>query len=159
LTNPLPADVDFDLELAALLADEELQARVAAVLELSDQELKRAVAERDGFKCVRCGTAILGAPHSIHHLVLGNRADNRAENLITLCGSGTTGCHGWAHDFPRLAREGGWVRSKHSTTAALEPVWYEQPGRTGWHVLLPDLGLHATMLRIPGPKVRVTSDG
>lgn len=34
-------------------------------------------------------------------------AANALSNLITLCGSGTTGCHGWVESYPTAARELG----------------------------------------------------
>lgn len=40
------------------------------------------------------------------------------ENLLDLCGSGTTGCHGWVTEHPALARDYGWsVLSSHA------PLW------------------------------------
>jgi len=31
------------------------------------------------------------------------------ENLVLLCGSGTTGCHGWVHAHPADARTAGFL--------------------------------------------------
>lgn len=57
----------------------------------------RALVEaRDGGRCVRCGKAPALDEDSLHHRIpRGRGGENTAENLILLCGSGTTGCHGW----------------------------------------------------------------
>ncbi|MGW4422767.1 HNH endonuclease [Streptosporangium sp. NPDC004631] len=57
----------------------------------------RALVEaRDGGRCVRCGKAPARDEDSIHHRIpRGRGGENTAVNLLLLCGSGTTGCHGW----------------------------------------------------------------
>jgi len=46
-----------------------------------------------------------------------------AENGLHVCGSGTTGCHGWIHQFPRRSYELGWsVRHAHDPRRI--PVFY-----------------------------------
>lgn len=71
--------------------------------------------------------------------MLGNRSDMRPSNLITLCGSGTTGCHGWVHGHPREARLNGWIVSKYRAAETVSiPVLYGQPDRAGWHTLTDD---------------------
>lgn len=77
-------------------------------------------------RCVRCGHAVSSAwpGYNCHHRKLGNRSDNRPENLIILCGSGTVGCHGWVHHHPREAREHGWIVSKYKDPAEMPvDVW------------------------------------
>lgn len=96
--------------------------------------------DRDGGRCVRDGAVLSPQPgsYSEHHRILGNRADNRPSNKLSLCGSGTTGCHGWVHAHPREAREKGWIVTRHGPRDATRtvPVWYSQPGlRTGWYLL------------------------
>lgn len=44
---------------------------------------------------------------------------NEAANLLLLCGSGTTGCHGWVHQWPDLAMERGWLVSRWGGPAEL----------------------------------------
>ena len=98
---------------------------------------------RDQWRCVRCGKFVLG-DYSVHHRILGDRANMRAANLLTLCGSGTTGCHGWVHANPKQARADGYIVSKHTRVALeLAPVLYHQPGREGWFVIDDDLNLAA----------------
>ena len=57
---------------------------------------------------------------------------NQPSNLLTLCGSGTTGCHGWTHAHPAQAREDGFLVSAYNDHPETTPV------RTwkGW--MLPD---------------------
>ncbi len=101
---------------------------------LFDPTLSSAILARDDFACVRCGK-FCNYDYSIHHRILGNRKDRRASNLITLCGSGTTGCHAWVHSHSEVARSMGWIVSRHgrrdSTTS--RPVWYGQ--RNAWYLL------------------------
>lgn len=68
--------------------------------------------ERDGGRCVRCGTAHHWAGLDIHHRrPRSHPFDGLHEpsNLIVLCGSGTTGCHGWVHAHPQEAYDHGWL--------------------------------------------------
>lgn len=117
---------------------------------LSLPDLLVAVVERDWWRCVRCGILLASGPHSVHHRILGNRSNNEAWNLIALCGSGTTLCHGWVHGnkiagYPAPSRrdvlDGGWIISRHSRDPHLVPVLYSQPGREGRYLLTADLGL------------------
>ena len=66
------------------------------------QESKRIALQRQGWHCLRCGTNIhdpsLWPGRSGHHRQLRRRADPAVRdlpcNIVELCGSGTTGCHG-----------------------------------------------------------------
>lgn len=79
------------------------------------EDVRFAVAHRDGPRCVACGRSIVNVPASVHHrLPRGRGGDARLSNLVTLCGSGTTGCHGevescraQAYDDGLLVRSGG----------------------------------------------------
>jgi hypothetical protein len=70
---------------------------------MSRTKAEQAALHRDGNHCRRCGRSIVDFPASLHHRQPkgsggGSPARyDRVENLITMCGSGTTGCHGWAH--------------------------------------------------------------
>ncbi len=94
---------------------------------------------RDESCCVRCGAYLLGSPASRHHRKRRSQASrmevHSPANLIDLCGTGTTGCHGWVHAHPEEARESGWLlRSTDSPerTPMLHALY-------GW-VLLDDQG-------------------
>lgn len=71
------------------------------------QEQRRSIYHRDGFACRRCGR---GTDLTVHHRK--NRSQggkNEGPNLVTLCGSGTTGCHGWVGANPRIGYALGWL--------------------------------------------------
>lgn len=78
-----------------------------------DAKVRADVDARDEGKCRRCGTA--GGQISRHHrkprgMGGANRADSgRLSNIVTLCGSGTTGCHGWVETHREEARGSGWL--------------------------------------------------
>lgn len=94
--------------------------------------------ERDGGRCFRCGTVVLSVSRSCHHRKLrsGGGPDS-LENRITLCGSGTTGCHGYVHHHPREARESGFIVSRYAEPGEA-PVLHHQ---LGWVFLVPDGGI------------------
>lgn len=69
---------------------------------------------RDGGLCARCGVTLSGLS-SLHHRKprgMGGTKDPRSDdprNLIHLCGSGTTGCHGHIESHRQQAYETGWL--------------------------------------------------
>jgi hypothetical protein len=99
---------------------------------------REIVWERDQGQCARCGVNLQSRGWSVHHRRLGNRADNRPSNLIMLCGSGVTYCHGWVHHNRTAAAEAGYIVSRHGpVTNTLEiSVTYGQPERAGSFLLL-----------------------
>jgi len=71
---------------------------------------KALVRSRDGHQCQRCGASIANIPSSIHHRKLRSQGGlDDADNMIRMCGTGTTGCHGWAHHNRTPANEDGWI--------------------------------------------------
>lgn len=63
--------------------------------------------------CERCGKHAEGGSRH-HRRAKGMGGDKRPDtnlpaNLVLLCGSGTTGCHGWVHANPRDAQLLGWI--------------------------------------------------
>lgn len=119
-----------------------------------DIETRRLVLTRDGHTCVCCGEAVHGRPYSIHHRrnrgMGGSRLKvlNSPVNLITVCGSATTFCHGQLtqpptgllHEF----RDLGWIVRK-SADPAKVPVYVHGIGMV---YLTPDGG------RVPTPDDR-----
>ena len=102
-----------------------------------DLGTRETVARRDAYTCVRCGNPADAAwdGHSIHHRRLRSHpwpGLHEPANLITLCGSGTTGCHGHVHAHPKEARENGWIVSAHQDRPETVPVL---TARHGWVLL------------------------
>ena len=71
--------------------------------------------ERDEGRCVSCGSPQVFSNHgkafgwSIQHRQPRSRGgSNQPANLILLCGSGTTKCHGQVEAHPEWARAHGW---------------------------------------------------
>lgn len=74
---------------------------------------RELVYRRDYRSCARCGRFILGYGSIQHRKArgMGGTSDPRVNdprNLILLCGSGTTGCHGWVESHPDQARTEGF---------------------------------------------------
>jgi hypothetical protein len=104
-----------------------------------DPATRDAVLERDMYYCLLCGGGIgdrRGVDYSIHHRKLRSQGgDNSLPNLILLCGSGTTGCHGAVHAKPKWARKfGGWLLKSTDDPAAF-PVLIDKADR--WVLLTP----------------------
>lgn len=62
-----------------------------------DRKTRALVLERDGFQCVRCGKPCgpRVGPYSLQHRkARGVGGDSSIPNLVLLCGTATTGCHG-----------------------------------------------------------------
>jgi hypothetical protein len=74
--------------------------------------MRRKINERDDERCTRCGRPV-GPSANIHHRKLRSRGGmGNAANGILLCGTGTTGCHGWAHANVTQATEEGLIVSR-----------------------------------------------
>lgn len=98
-----------------------------------DRETVMAVLARDAFRCVRCGAPAQGErgrDWSLQHRKKRSAGvDNRPCNLITLCGDGVSGCHGWVEANPaRAAYEGGWAVSRYADPER-EPVLVDRGSR------------------------------
>lgn len=118
------------------------------------QGIREIVMERDYYRCVRCGLSVSGEPgkdFSIQHRIprgMGGSRDPRLNlpaNLILLCGSGTTLCHGEVESKRADAREHGFAlwRSQNPAdepvTVAIWPASDNTPAVTVQY-LLDDLG-------------------
>lgn len=93
---------------------------------------------RDARICARCRR---GCSHDFsrqHRIAggMGGRSErtNQPSNIVTLCGSATTGCHQWVESHPDDARALGY-RLDRGADPTVERVWWQ-----GVWVLLDDLG-------------------
>ena len=76
------------------------------------QETRDLCAHRDSGRCVRCGCELYGVQCSLHHRRMRSHPFpglHEPYNLIWLCGSGTTCCHGWVHEHQHESYEHGWL--------------------------------------------------
>lgn len=67
---------------------------------------RRIVSERSGGRCERCGTPRQTTKH--HRKKRSHGGPWCPTNVVDVCGSGTTGCHGWIEDHPDEAEIQGW---------------------------------------------------
>ncbi|WBB94250.1 hypothetical protein [Verrucosispora sp. WMMC514] len=102
-----------------------------------DAETVAVVVGRDQGQCVRCGRYVLngerGWDWSIQHRRARQGRDLRPDtntppNLILLCGSATTGCHGWVETNRNASRPDGWA-IRQTDVPASEPVTHYLYGR------------------------------
>lgn len=92
--------------------------------------------ERSDRICEVCGLA--RATNAHHRKNRSQGGGDELSNLLDVCGSGTTGCHGWITENPATSYLNGWsVRQPDSPLEV--PVFYR-----GTFVVLDDLGnMHA----------------
>jgi len=105
------------------------------------------VMERAGFQCERCGISIQSRAMSIHHRrprAMGGThrpETNYPSNLMALCGSGTTGCHGYLESHRVEAMDYGFIVPQYETPSNVPVKTFIH----GW-VLLNDDGTFTTTL-------------
>jgi 5-methylcytosine-specific restriction endonuclease McrA len=99
------------------------------------KKVRDALKERadiDGTPCCEiCGKTANNAHHRKNQSQGG---PDTLTNLMLLCGSGTTGCHGWVTVNPEKSRRNGWTLLRHQEPAHI-PV-----RRRGVRVMLADDG-------------------
>lgn len=104
-------------------------------------KVRTVVLERDGC-CVGCGSRWqLTIQHRRARGMGGSKdpATRSTANGLVLCGSGTTGCHGWAEVNPVSAAFLGWRVPQHADPATT-PVWREHSEWGPHWALLDDEG-------------------
>ncbi len=103
--------------------------------------VRMSVVMRGGGKCEICNKALNNSTYvSLHHRKprkMGGSKDtalNEPSNLMMICGSGTTGCHGYVESHRELSYENGWLVHSYENPAT-KPVLIRNTS-----VLLDDFG-------------------
>lgn len=105
-------------------------------------EFRSTILARAGFRCEKCGGPL--NIHSLHHRrprgMGGSRnpAISGAANFLALCGTGTTGCHGWVESNRTTAYLRGLLLRTGSDPTATPYV----DDRGHWWLLLDDATRH-----------------
>ncbi len=79
-------------------------------------KVRQLVRDRAHNMCERCHTA---EATNLHHRTPRGMGGSRQAwidqpaNLVLLCGSGTTGCHGWVESHRAWALDQGWLCSRY----------------------------------------------
>jgi len=85
-------------------------------------------AEINDFPCCEiCGTPYANNAH--HRRGQGQGGPNTLSNLMLLCGSGTTGCHGYVTSHPAAAVRNGWTIQGTEEEPWQVAVWYRRQGK------------------------------
>lgn len=78
------------------------------------KRIRDAVLARDDYCCQRCGAGlrVSEGDYSLQHRdnrgMGGSKAKHTMANLVAMCGSGTTGCHGHVESEPLESDRLGW---------------------------------------------------
>jgi len=73
---------------------------------VTEVECRRIVNARSGGLCERCGK---WGGTTLHHRRKRSQGGGWTPvNCVALCGHGTSGCHGWVEEHPKLAEVDGW---------------------------------------------------
>lgn len=102
-------------------------------------KVRAAVRARHHDRCARCGRLVLDYDdYSLQHRRArgaggSSRPEtNRPGNLVFLCGSATTGCHGWVESHRIEAQRYGYTLFQACETPADIPVFINDRGHTIW---------------------------
>jgi hypothetical protein len=75
--------------------------------------------KREQQRCARCGVVIWNNGSRHHRKFKSRRGGDEVSNGLLLCGSGTTGCHGWVHAHSLAARFDGFAVGEHEDPRAI----------------------------------------
>lgn len=96
---------------------------------MSESTARRVVNARSGGRCEICGQAGDG----LHHRLKRSRGGPWAVwNLLRLCGSGTTGCHGAIEAEPTVATMLGLTLSGHVVDSRTPALCHPHGLSLGW---------------------------
>jgi hypothetical protein len=104
-------------------------------------KVRAALKQRAGECCELCG---LPGNNAHHRKNRSQGGANALSNLLLLCGSGTTGDHGWVTEHPAEAYANGW-----SVPSFRDPVVTPVRLYDGWYLL----GNNGDRVQIPERKV------
>ena len=91
-------------------------------------DIRQTTAERDQHRCVKCGRSLYDIPCSLHHRRMRSHRFSGTDlpaNLIWLCGSGVTGCHGEVHAHQTVAYEHGWLVHMYDDPAKISVDYWD----------------------------------
>lgn len=106
--------------------------------------IRLATLARDAYRCQRCGHRLAPWWYSLQHRdargMGGSKLLHRLANLVALCGTATTGCHGYVESQRTESYALGWL----VPNGAVPEEWpvlrfqrsWEQPGET-WETAQP----------------------
>lgn len=98
--------------------------------EFTPQQVRHMFYEREHEACFYCRRGLswqlrgsmLAGGWSVHHRRGRGKQTVSYPHGVVLCGTGTTGCHGWVTEHPALAREYGLSLSRLATTDEFQPA-------------------------------------
>jgi hypothetical protein len=119
-TRKPAGDFDYDLDPKTPEDDFDLPfAKPAPKRKAKPEKVSAAVREgvlvRAGWHCEICGISLMSILYSIHHRTPRGMGGSKvlylhnASNLLALCGSGTTGCHGYVESHREESYLKGWL--------------------------------------------------
>lgn len=102
------------------------------------EPIRAAVLARDEYMCARCSDGLRASWYSLHHRrrrgAGGSKMLHTMANLVALCGTGTSGCHGHIESNRRESYAIGWL-VPNGVAPEQWPVFrhgqWAQPGK-GW---------------------------
>ncbi|SDG22980.1 hypothetical protein [Microbacterium sp. 77mftsu3.1] len=110
--------------------------------EYTPKQVRYLFFDREGQCCFYCGRSLswslrgsmLAGGWSLHHRKGRRAGDTSYPNALILCGTGTTGCHGWVTEHPEEAFELGLAIRRLATTEEYEParVRVRREDKTWW---------------------------
>lgn len=100
---------------------------------LTEAEARRLVNARAGGRCERCGAP---GPLTYAHRIKRSQGGTWApSNALRLCGSGTTGCHGWSEANPLAAQDAGIALPSHADPRNVPALIHPAPLWRAWWAL------------------------